>query len=75
MMQSKAPAVLWNHCIELQAKICSACAFPTLQCEDDCGDAILSSETKDISALIEHLWYDWVWYDMPEDKDNQQQLG
>ena len=70
-----APVVLWDHCLELQAQIQSACVFATLQSEDDCGDAIVLGEMKDISALVEHSWYDWVWFDMPEDKESTQQIG
>ena len=47
----------------------------TLQSEDDCGDAIMLGEMKDISTLVEHSWYDWVWFDMPEDKESTWQIG
>jgi hypothetical protein len=70
MMRAGLPAVMWDHCIELQCLIQSACVFATLQNEDDCGDVILTGETKDISSLVEHSWYDWVWFDMPEDKES-----
>ena len=35
----------------------------------------MSGEMKDISTLVKHSWYDWVWFDMPEDKESTWQIG
>ena len=62
MRQSNAPAVLWDHCLMLVAERRSHTSQangnpPPIQ--------ILTGDTPDISHLIEHKWYDFVWYSNP----------
>ena len=63
MQRSNAPAVLWGHCLMLAAERRSHTAFA----QTSYGPLIqqLTGDTPDISHIVEHQWYDWVWYANP----------
>ena len=65
MRRTNCPAVLWDHCLELMAKRRSHTALSTNAPNDGPPMKILTGDTPDISHLVEHRWYDPVWYSNP----------
>ena len=63
MRRSNAPAVLWDHCLMLMAERRSHTSFGS----NVNGPPIqqLTGDTPDISHLVEHRWFDFVWYSNP----------
>ena len=74
MARAKAPAKLWDHCLELEGYLRSHTAIDNYELQGQVPETILSGQTADISPFAEHGWYDWVmWYDSeasyPEPKE------
>ncbi len=68
MLQTGAPHVLWDYCMELMASIRSHMTLNILELEGDTPEALLTGDTPDISNLCEFQWYELVWYIDPLDK-------
>jgi hypothetical protein len=76
MRKTNAPRVLWDHCLQLQAMIRSHTALDLYELYDEVPETNVSGDTADISALVEHAWYDWVWYLNPPGFDMEiRELG
>ena len=76
MRATNAPAVLWDHCLELQAEIRSHTALNIYSLEGDTPYTVLTGDTPDISHLSEFAWYQYVWYLTPTDADfDKRKLG
>ena len=55
--------------MELQALIRSHTALDLYALNGDTPETHLTGNTPDISSLVEHAWYDWVWFLCPADED------
>ena len=76
MRRANAPRVLWDHCLELQALIRSHTALDLYALNGDTPETNLTGNTPDISFLVEHAWYDWVWFLSPAAEDMEvRELG
>ena len=62
MKKSACPAKLWDYCAELKAKIrChTSHDIPTLN--GQVPKTEVTGDIEDISALVEFVWYQWVYY-------------
>ena len=65
MRRTNAPAVLWDHCLQLVAERRSHTASATEPFDEGPPIKMLTGDTPDISHLVEHRWYDPVWYSNP----------
>ena len=65
MKRTNCPAVLWDHCLELMAKRWSHTVLTSSPLMEGPPMKILTGDTPDISHLVEHRWYDPVWYSNP----------
>jgi hypothetical protein len=52
--------VLWDHCIELEALICSSASTNIYMTNSKVQETIMTSSTTNISHICEFCWYDWV---------------
>jgi hypothetical protein len=76
MRKSNAPRVLWDHCLELQGLIRSHTALDLYDLQGDVPETHLTGDTPDISPIVEHAWYDWVWFLSPAREDMEiRELG
>ena len=74
MTKARSPRKLWDHCLELEAFICSHMALDQYELEGQVPETIMSGQTADISHFTEFGWCDWiVWWDssssFPEAKE------
>ncbi|MGL4350630.1 MAG: hypothetical protein ACRCT2_08740, partial [Plesiomonas shigelloides] len=60
MVRSKAPKVLWDHCVERQAYVRSNTAHNNYQLFDQVPETVVSGETSDITTFAEFQWYEWI---------------
>ena len=58
--KKKLTRKLWDHCIKLEANICSHTALDIYELEGQVPETMLSGQTANISPFIQHGWYDWV---------------
>ena len=65
MRRTNAPAVLWDHCLQLVAERRSHTVSATEPFDEGPPIKMLTGDTPDISHLVEHRWYDPVWYSNP----------
>lgn len=75
MLQSNAPMVLWDHCIELAAMIRSHTALDMYSLLGETPSTKLFGETSDISHLCQFAWYQFVWYIDPVERTLPKTLG
>jgi hypothetical protein len=59
MIKTGSPRVLWDHCIELEALICSSTSNNIYVTN---GEIPETGSTADISHMCEFVWYDWVMF-------------
>jgi Reverse transcriptase (RNA-dependent DNA polymerase) len=60
MVRSKAPKVLWDHCVEREAYVRSNTVHDVYALDTQVPETIVSGETSDISTFAEFAWYEWV---------------
>ena len=65
MRRTNAPAVLWDHCLQLMAEIRRHTALDIFSLNGETLQTMVTGETAHISHLVEHSWYDFVWYSNP----------
>ncbi len=77
MIKTGSPRVLWNHCIELEAHICSSTSNNVYMTNGEVPETIMTGSTADISHICEFGWYDWVMLrdNLPTFPDNKLILG
>jgi len=64
-LRAHSPAALWDHCLELESLIRSHTSNDNILLQGQVPETVLTGQTADISALVEHSWYDWVkWWDV-----------
>ena len=54
------PHSLWDHCMELVAKVRSAMLHRDYAFRDHTPESIIMNRIKDISHLCEFQWFQWV---------------
>ncbi len=59
MIKTGSPRVLWDHCIELEALICSSTSNNIHMTNGKVPETIMTGSTANISHLCEFGWYDW----------------
>jgi hypothetical protein len=62
MLKTNTPKTLWDHCIELQAKIRSNTAHDITTLGGQTPETVMGGETADISDLCEYDWFQWLWF-------------
>ncbi len=62
MFKTGSPRVLWDHCIELEALICSLTSNTVYMTNGKVPETIMTGSTANISHLCEFGWYDWVMF-------------
>jgi hypothetical protein len=62
MIRTRSPKVLWDHCIELEALICSHSVNTIYTMNGQVPETIMTGTTADISHISEFGWYDWVMF-------------
>ena len=62
MLDTNAPEVLWDYCLEWCALIRSHTAINIKQLDGKVPATKITGDTVDISHLAEFGWYDWVWF-------------
>jgi hypothetical protein len=60
MMKTGSPKVLWDHCIELEALVCSNTSNAIYMTNGEVPETIMTGSTADISHICEFAWFDWV---------------
>jgi hypothetical protein len=58
LVQSKAPTVLWEHCVERQAYVGLNTAHDIYQLDGQVPETMMSGETADITAVAVYQWYE-----------------
>ena len=62
MLETGAPEVLWDYCLEWCSLIRSHTAHNIRALCGETPATMMTGDTSDISMLAEFGWYDWVWY-------------
>ena len=62
MIRTGSPKVLWDDCLELEAKIWSSTARNIFELEGEVPKMVMNGETTNITQLCEFGWYDWVYF-------------
>ncbi len=62
MIKTGSPRVLWDHCIELEALICSSTSNSVYMTNGKVPETIMTGSTAIISHICEFGWYDWVMF-------------
>jgi hypothetical protein len=62
MNKTGSPRVLWDHCIELEALICSSTSNSMYMTNGEVPETIMTGSTANISHICEFGWYDWVMF-------------
>ena len=62
MIRTSSPKVLWDDCLELEAKIWSSTASNIFELEGEVPKTVMNGETSNITQLCEFGWYDWVYF-------------
>jgi hypothetical protein len=77
MIKTGCLKVLWDHCIELEAIICSLTSNHIYMTNGKVPETIMTSSTADISHICELSCYDWVMFrdNVPTLPDNKLILG
>ena len=66
MLETGAPEVLWDYCIEWCAQVRSHTALNINGLNGQVPATTMTGDTSDISFLAEFSWYEWVWYISPQ---------
>jgi hypothetical protein len=62
MIKTGSPRVLWDHCIELEALICSSTSNNIYITNGKMLVTIMTGSTTNISHIYEFGWYEWVMF-------------
>ena len=65
MIKSGSPKPLWDHDLELEAKIRLHTALDIYDLEDQVPETLMSEQTGDISHICEFEWFQWVMFYEP----------
>ena len=72
-MKTGSPKVLWDHCIELEALVCSNTSNDIYMANGKVPETMMTGSTADTSHICEFAWFDWVMFrdntpTFPDDK-------
>jgi hypothetical protein len=59
-MKTGSPKVLWDHCIELEALVCSNTSNDIYMTNGKVPETIMTDSTADISHICKFACFDWV---------------
>jgi hypothetical protein len=62
MIKTGSPRVPWDHCIKLEALICSSTGNNIFMTNGKVPETIMTGSTTNISHICEFSWYDWVMF-------------
>ncbi len=62
MIKTGSPKCLWDHCLELEAYVCSCTSNDISMTAGQVPETIMTGNTADISHIAEFGWYDWVMF-------------
>ena len=62
MIKTQSPKRLWDHCLELEARIRSCTAHDNFSLDGEVPETVMTGHTADISSICEFEWYQWVMY-------------
>jgi hypothetical protein len=73
MIKTRSPKSLWDHCLELEAHVCSCKSNDIYMTTGQVPETIMTDNTADISHIAEFGWYNWVMFhniklSYPDDK-------
>ncbi len=60
MIKTRSPKCLWDHCLELEAYVCSCTSNDIYMTTGQVPETIMTGNTADISHIAEFGWYNWV---------------
>lgn len=62
MIKSQSPKKLWDHSLELEARIRSCTAHDLYKLNGEVPETVMTGQTADISIICEYQWYEWVMF-------------
>ena len=62
MLKSGSPKPLWDHCLELEARIRSHTAHDIYDLDGDTPEGKMKGTTTNISQICDYEWYEWVMF-------------
>jgi hypothetical protein len=62
MLKTGSPKTLWDHCLELEALVCSNTSNDIYMTNGQVPETIMKGTTANISHIAEFGWYDWVMF-------------
>jgi hypothetical protein len=62
MIKTRSPKSLWDHCLELEAYVCSCTSNDIYMTAGQVPEIIMTGNTTDISHIAEFGWYTWVMF-------------
>jgi hypothetical protein len=73
MIKTGSPKSLWDHCIKLEALLCSLTCNDIYMINGEVPETIMTGSMADISHISEFGWYDWVvfWDNVPTFPDDK----
>jgi hypothetical protein len=73
MISTGSPKPLWDHCLELEALVCSCTCNDIYMTAGQVTETIMTGSTADISHIAKFGWYNWVMYrdNIPSYPDNK----
>ncbi|KAL3806892.1 hypothetical protein ACHAXA_009587 [Cyclostephanos tholiformis] len=76
-LKTGSQKTLWDHCLELEALVCSNTSNDIYMTNGQVPETIMKGTTADISHMAEFGWYDWVMFreNVPTYPDDKMVLG
>ncbi|KAL7526268.1 LOW QUALITY PROTEIN: hypothetical protein ACHAXR_003858, partial [Thalassiosira sp. AJA248-18] len=62
MIKTRSPKKLWDHCLELEAYVCSSTAHDLFHLGGEVPETLMKGTTADISPYCEYAWFEWVMF-------------
>jgi hypothetical protein len=62
MIKTGSPKCLWNHCLKLEAYVCSCTSNDIYMTAGQVSETIMTGNTANISHIAEFSWYDCVMF-------------
>ena len=75
MMETNAPEVVWDYCLEWCALVRSNTALNIRSLDGQVPATVITGDTSDISHLAEFGFWDWVWFVDTKNSDGLEVTG
>ena len=62
MLKRNVPKKLWDHCLDLESRICSATTLPHFDLDHQTPEEKMLGMSSDISDICEFEFYEWVMF-------------